>query len=154
MVLARFGSGVTLSSLLDSISITGWVLATFVVWCVFLDSIFMPSTAAEMIVVVDVPVLSIIVVLEVGPVVVMVVTTVGNSAADGTAAGTGSLIVGVLVGTVVSSLVGRTRKSSILCKSSLVCYLVICFVCAIGWISVVVGEGTVTSAGTIGRGNI
>jgi hypothetical protein len=75
-------------------------------------------------------------------------------AADDTVAGTGSLIVGVSGGIVVSSSVGRTRKFSILHKSSLVWYLVVCFVHAIDWVSVVVGKGMVTSVGTTGHGNV
>jgi hypothetical protein len=53
-----------------------------------------------------VPVLSTIVVMEVGPVVVMVVTNVDISAVDGTAIGTTmSIVVGVSgVGAVVSSV--------------------------------------------------
>jgi hypothetical protein len=60
---------------------------TSVVCGMFHDSIFMPGTTVEMIVVLVVPVLSMMVVMEVSPVVVMVVTTVGISTVDDTAAG-------------------------------------------------------------------
>jgi hypothetical protein len=55
----------------------------------------MPSTTVEIIVVVVVPVLSMMVVMEVSPVVVIVITTVGISAVDGTAVGTGSVVMRV-----------------------------------------------------------
>jgi hypothetical protein len=60
------------------------------------------------------------VVMEVSLVVGIVVTTVGISVVDGTAVGVVSVVVGVAGGTVVSSLVGCSRNSSILRKSSLV----------------------------------
>jgi hypothetical protein len=76
-VLVRFGRGVSSLSLSESIFITGWVLATAdgtsVVCGMFLDSIFMPGITAKIIVVVVIPVLSMMVVMEVGPVVAMVV---------------------------------------------------------------------------------
>jgi hypothetical protein len=127
---STFGSGTNSSSLSESISITGCLLATAggtSIGCgMFRDSIFMPGTTIEMIVVVVVPVLSTMVVMEVGQVVLMVVTTIGISAVDGTAAGAVSVVVGVAGGTVLSSSVGRPNKSSILCKYSLVWYLNFC----------------------------
>jgi hypothetical protein len=99
----------------------------------FLDSIFMPGTTVEVIVVVVVPVLSTTVVMEVGPVVVMVVTNVDIFAVDGTAVGTTlSVVVGVIGVGMVVSLVWRLHSSSILRKSSLLWYLRVCFTCGIG----------------------
>jgi hypothetical protein len=146
------------SSLSESILIIGCVLAmaggTSAVDVIFLDSMFIPGTTVEIIVVVVVPVLSTMVVMEVCPVVVIVVTTIGISAVDGTAVGAVSIVVGVSGGMLVSSLVVRPRKSSILHKSYLVWYLSVCLTHGIGWISIVVGEGTVISVGTIGRGGV
>jgi hypothetical protein len=103
----------------------------------FLDSIFLPGTTVEIIVVMVVPVLSMIVIMEVGPVVVMVVTSVDIPAVGGTAVGmVVSVLVGVSgIGPVVSSAT-RPCSSPILLESSLLWYLVVCFVRAIGWISV------------------
>jgi hypothetical protein len=91
------GSGRSLSSLSESILITGWVLAK-AAGAAFLDAIFMPGTTVEIIVVVVVPVFSTMVVMEVGPVVVMVVTNVDISAVDGTAVGTTLSVVVVVSG--------------------------------------------------------
>ena len=69
----------------------------------------MPGTTVEIIEVVVVPVLSMMVVMEVGPVVVMVVTNVDIDipAVDGTAVGRMiSVLAGVsVIGSVLSSLV-------------------------------------------------
>jgi hypothetical protein len=106
LVLARFGSGVIISSSLsESMLITGWVLAmaggTYVLGAIFLDSIFMPGTTVEIIVVVVALLLSTMVVMEVGSVVVIVATTVGISAIDGTEVGAVLIVVAVSGGTLV-----------------------------------------------------
>jgi hypothetical protein len=86
----------------------------------FLNSIFMPGTTVEIIVVVVVPVVSTMVVMEVSLVVVMVVTIVNIPDAGGTAVGTVvSILAGVSgIGAVVSLLV-RPCSSSTLLSSSL-----------------------------------
>jgi hypothetical protein len=112
--------------------INGWVLDA-AAGTVFLDSIFMPGTTVEIIVIAVVPVLSTMVMIDVGPVVVMLVTSVGISAVDGTVVGTTmSVVVGVSGAGAVVSLVWRLRSSSILRKSSLLWYLRVCFIHAIG----------------------
>jgi hypothetical protein len=139
LVFRRLGSGrvSTSSSLSKSMSITCCVLAT-AAGLSFLNSIFMPgtSTTVEIIVVVVVPVLSMMLVMEVGLVVVMDVTSVEIPAVGGTAVGTVvSILAGVSgIGSVVSAAT-RLCSSQILLKSSLLWYLVVCFVCAIGWVS-------------------
>jgi hypothetical protein len=114
----------------------------------FLELIFMPGTTVEIIVIVVVLVLSTIVVMVVGPVVVLVVTNVDKSAVDGTEVGTTmSVVVGVSgVGAVVSS-VWRPRTSLILRKSSLLWYLRVCFIRAIGCFSIWAAVATLDTVG-------
>jgi hypothetical protein len=94
----------------------------------FLDSIFMAGTAVEIIIIVLVPDWSMMVLTEVGPVVVIVVTR-DVPAVDSTAAGTVVLMLTGVSGTgsVGSSVVVvRPCSSSILLSSSLLWYLVVC----------------------------
>jgi hypothetical protein len=126
-------------------SITCCVLAT-AAGVSFLDYIFMPGTTVEIIVVVVVLVLSMMVVMKVDPIVVMVVTSVDIPAVGGTSVGTVvSILAGVSdIGSVVSSAT-RPCSSPILLRSFLLWYLVVCFVHAIGWVSV----GVVVLVGAI-----
>jgi hypothetical protein len=103
-----------------------------------LDSIFMPGTTVEIMIIVFVPDWSMMVLTQVGPVVVMVVTREDVPAVGGTAAGT---VVSILAGVSGTESVGYTEvrpcNLSILLRSSLLRYLKVCFIRGIGWVSLV-----------------
>jgi hypothetical protein len=98
----------------------------------------MPGTTVEIMIIVFVPDWSMMVLTDVGPVVVIVVTRDDVPVVGGTAAGTVvSILAGVSGTGSVGSTVVRPCNSSILLRSSLLWYHKVCFIHGIGWVSVV-----------------